>query len=380
MARRIGGRARVALNQNGRYAKLSWQSFGLLSKGCIQRKHPPMAVSIDDVAQRANVSTSTVSRVINGRNIVNAETRQRVEAAIRELGYRPNVFARGLMLQRSHILGFVLPDLHGEFYSEIIRGANLRAKSLAYHLILASITPDDDEISPLSSRSAHGMVDGLAVMVSELTERSYQELRNALVPVVLLDGTLPDSPHDSVQIDQRSGTVALIRHVIAHCGIRRVVFVGGHSTNLDTMERLRACRDVLRDNGLEIFPHDVHYLNYEYDTAFSLGERCVHDWAGVETCVFAANDEMAAGIVHAALSRGVSVPTNLRVVGFDDTRLARIMRPRLTTVHVPMQELGATAVQLLVDRLADPGAPPRSVVLEPQLIVRDSCGSNETHV
>ncbi len=334
-----------------------------------------MAVSIEDVAQRANVSISTVSRVINGRNIVNAETRQRVEAAIRELGYRPNVFARGLMLQRSHILGFVLPDLHGEFYSEIIRGANLRARALGYHLILSSITPDDEEMSPLSACSAHGMVDGLAVMVSELTERSYQSLRMVSVPIVLLDGTFADTPHDSVQIDQRLGTVALIRHLMNHGGVRRFVFVGGHSTNLDTMERLRACRDVLRETGIEIIPGDVHYLNYEYETAFRLGESCVQDWAGFDTCVFAANDEMAAGIVHAALSRGISVPANLRVVGFDDTRLARIMRPRLTTVHAPMQELGAMAVELLVQRLANPNAPPRAMMLEPQLMVRDSCGS-----
>lgn len=339
-----------------------------------------MAVSIEDVAQRANVSISTVSRVINGRNIVNSETRLRVENAIRELGFRPNVFARGLMLQRSQILGFVLPDLHGDFYSEIIRGANLRARSLGYHLIISSIDPADERRGILSSVGNHGMLDGIAVMVSELDETSQQSLGEISVPVVLLDGKMPQSPHDSVQIDQRRGAAAITQHLIQACGVRRIVFVGGHSTNIDTMERLRACRDVLREAGMELQSSDIHYLDYEYHTAYSLGERRVHEWAGPGICVFAANDEMAAGIVHAAMSRGLAVPGDLKVVGFDDTRLARIMRPRLTTVHVPMQELGAMAVELLVKRLAEPNAPIHTMLLEPQLMIRDSCGAHSPQV
>ena len=103
-----------------------------------------MPASIEDVAKRANVSISTVSRVINRKKIVNAQTRERVEEAIKELGYRPNVFARGLMLRKSNILGLVLPDLHGEFYSEIIRGANQKTRELGYHLLVSSVSADDD--------------------------------------------------------------------------------------------------------------------------------------------------------------------------------------------------------------------------------------------
>src|SRR3954464_9954427 len=126
-----------------------------------------MPASIEDVARLANVSISTVSRVINRRALVNEETCKRVEAAIRELSYRPNAFARGLMLRKSGIVGLVLPDLHGEFYSEIIRGANLRARELGHNLLLSSALPGDNAEGWLSMIGQHALVDGLAVMVSD---------------------------------------------------------------------------------------------------------------------------------------------------------------------------------------------------------------------
>src|SRR3990172_2302580 len=126
-----------------------------------------MPSSIEDVARLANVSISTVSRVINRRPVVNKETCERVEAAIRELRYRPNAFARGLMLRKSGIVGLVLPDLHGEFYSEIIRGANSQAREMGHNLLVSSALPGDDAESWLAAIGQHGLVDGLAVMVSD---------------------------------------------------------------------------------------------------------------------------------------------------------------------------------------------------------------------
>jgi hypothetical protein len=126
-----------------------------------------MPASIEDVAKLANVSISTVSRVINRRKLVNEVTCERVEAAIRELQYRPNAFARGLMLRKSGIVGLVLPDLHGEFYSEIIRGANLQAREMGRNLLVSSALPGDDADSWLSAIGQRGLVDGLAVMVSD---------------------------------------------------------------------------------------------------------------------------------------------------------------------------------------------------------------------
>jgi LacI family transcriptional regulator len=337
-----------------------------------------MPASIQDVADRANVSISTVSRVLNRRNLVNSETRKRVESAISELGYSPNVFARGLMLRRSHILGLVLPGLHGEFYSEIIRGADKRAQSLGYRLMVSSVGAADNGSEFVDIVGGHGMVDGLAVMISEVNARTQATVERLKAPLVVLDGDFEGVKHDSVVIDQRMGAVAMMRHLLDERRARRVVFIGGPATNIDTMERLGAYRQAMEEAGLEVAASDVRHLDYEYDTAYELGLERVKEWARRRAAVFAANDEMAAGIIAAANRRGVDVPDDLPVVGFDDTRVAIMTRPRLTTVRVPMSSMGAAAVDLLVQRLENPKRPSTKLTLESELVVRESCGNGAT--
>ncbi len=334
-----------------------------------------MPASIEDVAKLARVSISTVSRVINRRELVNENTRARVESAIRKLGYRPNAFARGLMLRRSEIVGLVLPDLHGEFYSEIIRGANQQARESGYNLIVSSARDGDDSHSLLAALRQRSLIDGVAVMVSEITDRVQEALAELHLPVVLVDGDLELPGHDSVVIDQRAGAQAIMQHVVRDCGARRVIFVGGLKTNVDTIARLDVCRQVLGAAGLPLDDADVFHLDYQYETAYQLALERVREWAGPGRCVFAANDEMAAGIVAAAPAPGVAVPQDLGVVGFDDTRVARMTRPALTTVRVPMSRMGATAVELLCRRIAEPHRPARRIPLVPELVIRESCGA-----
>lgn len=331
---------------------------------------PP--VSISDVARRANVSISTVSRVVNRRSVVNHQTRARVETAIRELGYQPNAFARGLTLGRSEIVGLVLPDMHGEFYSEIIRGADAQARESGYSLVVSSAR-DDDGHSVLEAIQKRTLLDGVAVMMSEITHRVAEVLARFRVPLVVLDDEIEGVPHDSVLIDQRFGGMALTRHLLQRTGGRRIIFLGGPETNLDSRARLDACREVLAEAGLQIAPADVLHLDYGYDTAFRVAREQIRQWTGSGHAVFAANDEMAAGVVAAATASGVRIPDDLAVVGFDDTRIARMTRPALTTVRVPMSRMGAEAVRLLCQRIADPRAAVTRISLRPELIVRDSC-------
>jgi len=334
-----------------------------------------MPVSVADVARRASVSISTVSRVINRPELVSAKTRARVEAAIGELGYRPNAFARGLMLRKSEIVGLVLPDLHGEFYSEIIRGANIQARESGYNLVVSSARDGDDSHSLLNAIQQRTLLDGVAVMVSELTDPIRAVLGDFRLPFVVLDDDIEGAPHDSVLIDQAHGALAMMRHLVDGCGARRIIFVGGLETNLDTIARFEAYRQVLSESRLSFSANDVYYRDYQYETAYNLAAQRVQSWAGPRSCVFAANDEMAAGIVAAALAAGLSVPKDLGVVGFDDTRVACMTRPPLTTVRVPMAKMGAKAIELLCQRIADPQRPPTRIFLQPELIVRQSCGS-----
>ncbi|MBL8878950.1 MAG: substrate-binding domain-containing protein [Phycisphaerales bacterium] len=156
--------------------------------------------------------------------------------------------------------------------------------------------------------------------------------------------------------------------------MRRIVFLGGHETNVDTVARLDACRKVMTAAGLELNSGDIHFLDYEYDTAYRYALTNVRSWIGPDAAVFAANDEMAAGVIAAAAAQSVAVPRDVRVVGFDDTRMARMTRPLLTTVRVPMSEMGAQAISLLCARIAEPQSPTKHVSLRPELVVRESCG------
>lgn len=332
-------------------------------------------VSIEDVARAANVSISTVSRVFNNSSLVNEKTRRRVESAIRRLGYRPNAFARGLMLRRSDLVGLVLPDIHGEFYSEIIRGATRKAREFGYNLVVASTGESDDSQSILSTFQQRTLLDGVAVMPSEVTDHLEAVLRTFPLPFVVLDDDIEGVAHDSVIINQKRGAEALVQHLVRVCGAQRLIFVGGPETNFDTIARRDACREVLTRAGLSLALRDTYHLDYQFETAYVLAARELSQWAGADAVVFAANDEMAAGIISAATAAGVAVPRDLSVVGFDDTRIARMTRPALTTVRVPIERMGASAMELLCERLADPARQPVRISLDPELVIRESCAA-----
>ncbi len=310
-----------------------------------------MPASIEDVARKANVSISTVSRVINRRELVNIKTRERVEEAIRELHYRPNAFARGLMLRKSGIVGLVLPDLHGEFYSEIIRGANMQAREMETNLLLSSAQPGDDAQRWLAALGQRALLDGLAVMVSDTMASGIgPALAELSLPIVVLDGEIVGVEHDTVVIDQRQGAAAMMRHLLEDCSKQRIIFVGGLKTNIDTQARYKAYCEALKKANRKVDQEDVYYLDYTHESAYRLSIDKVGRWAGKDSAVFAANDEMASGIIAGAIAQDVSVPADLAVVGFDDTRMAQMTKPLLTTVHVPMSNMGATAIELLCQR------------------------------
>jgi LacI family transcriptional regulator len=281
------------------------------------------------------------------------------------------------MLRRSGIVGLVLPDLHGEFYSEIIRGANSQAREMGCNLLVSSALPGDDAESWLAAIGQHGLVDGLAVMVSDTLATGIGPTLAALnLPIVVLDDEIQGVEHDAVIIDQRQGAMDMMHHLVTDCGAKQVVFVGGPETNIDTQARYKAVRDTLRKARLKYQKKHVYHLDFTYDSAYRLAVEEASSWKGPNHFVFAANDEMAAGIIAGAVSQNISVPRDLGVVGFDDTRVAQMTNPLLTTVHVPMSRMGAEAVELLSQRIADRDSPAARVSLEATLVVRESCGCN----
>jgi len=328
--------------------------------------------TIHDVAHRADVSIATVSRVLNGNSRVSEESRRRVWAAAAELDYWPHGAARSLTTRRTHSLGVLLPDLYGEFFSEVIRGIDRAASQRRHHVLLSSSHADTGTVLA-AARAMRGRIDGLILMAPEAGSADAVEAIRRRFPVVVLNPSAPVEGCDSVSIANFQGALAATRHLIA-LGHRTIATIRGPAGNVDAEERLRGCREAMRGAGL---PGPALVLTGDFTEAS--GFRCAGEILRREprpTAVFAANDSMAVGLLSALATRGLEVPRDLAVVGFDDISIARFISPPLTTVRVDAYGLGRQAVELMLSR-GDPSlpAPTTHAVLPAPLVVRSSCGS-----
>jgi LacI family transcriptional regulator len=310
--------------------------------------------------------------VINTPARVAPETAARVQQAIDRLGYRPNVYAQGLMTRRSHLLGLLLPDIHGEFYSELLRGADMEARQAGLHVLVSSDagrsdSPDD---AGFFNSNIVGMLAGLAVMITEPNAALVRQLERLHLPLVVIDKDLTGPRTDRVLVDNGSGAREATEALLRTMNTADVFFLGGPEENFDTSERGRAFIDTLSSRGAGIGPGQVQYGTYDVEWGFAAGKALLSARKGYRTGVLAGNDEIAVGVLQAAASLGVSVPRELQIIGFDDTRIASMVRPQLSAVHVPMSEVGAGAVRLLLQRIQSPGSPGKTVTLPTKLVLR----------
>ncbi len=325
-------------------------------------------VTIHDVAARAGVSVATVSRVLNEKSVVREETRREVTEAAKALRYVPNIAARSLSIRQSHTIGIVLPDVHGEFFSEVIRGIDLAARKAGYHILVSGSHSDVGEMLAVLE-AMRGRVDGLVLMAPDVAPALLPEHLTAGLPLVLLNAA--DSTHDMMTIDNFGGARAMMKHLAA-LGHRRIAFICGPARNSDARERLRGYRHAMRELGSETVevPGD-----FTEEAGYAGAQRIV-DASPRPTAIFAANDAMAVGALAALAESGVVVPDQMAVTGFDDIPIARYVAPSLTTMRVDIAELGNRAFGLLHDALTrtSPRGPRRRERLNTTLIIRKSCG------
>lgn len=340
------------------------------------------APSIQDVAAAAGVSTATVSRVLNSPHLVSPETASKVKKAIEDLGYRPNLFAQGLMTRKSRVLGLALPDIHGEFYSELLRGADAEARKLKYHLLVGTEARDNEGQGQRDASGfghAFGLIDGLAIMITEPNEQLLKQALGSQLPVVVLDAEVSQPGIDSVVVDNATGMREAVEHLLSATSGGHLYFVGGPKENFDTRRRAETFIEVLKARGQTVRPEQVAYGDYSFDWGFTWGAKHLVNGAMTGASkggvgVLAGNDEIALGVLRAAQDANVDVPGRLKIVGFDDTRVASLVRPRLSTVRVPLAEVGAAAIDALVRRTEEPTRAATVTRLATKLIVRESSG------
>jgi LacI family transcriptional regulator len=327
-------------------------------------------ITIYEVAREAGVSTATVSRVINDRRHVRAETRQRVEAAMRDLGYVANRQARGLAGGRSKVIGLLVYELGSSYFNQLIRGIDAATAEIGYDLMLYTTHARRESEAQHAAELASGPADGLIFVLAVDIENYVGRLRRQGVPYVLLDHDrdVPDSTF--VTAANRRGAREAIDHLIG-LGHRRIGFITGTAGTSSARERLAGYRDALRAARVDYDPA----LVVKGDFLETRGYAATAQLLALEerpTAIFTSADTAAFGAVKAVRAAGLKVPRDISIVGFDDIPEASLVMPPLTTVRQPLQEMGATAVRLLRRLMDEPDATPRRTELLTELIVRES--------
>lgn len=342
-------------------------SFHFVTGYTVSSKPPAIprfaSVTIRDVAAAAGVSVATVSRVFNGIGPMREETAESVREAARRLRYVPHAGARSLSVRATHAVGALLPELHGEFFSEVIRGIDLAARRAGYHLLVSGSHSSREDMRAVL-QAVRGRVDGLIVMSPDLVPSALIDDLPHSVPVVMLNARVHGRP--SITIDNAGGA----REVVAHLhgrGYSDIVFLSGPAENIDAAERRRGYLSGMKRLGL--VPREIQG-NFTEESGYDAAGKLIA-LTPRPAAVFAANDAMAIGALAAFGEAGLRVPRDLALVGFDDVPIARFLSPPLTTAKVPIADLGRRGFEILLE--AD--TPPRNIRLKTQLVVRRSCGA-----
>lgn len=331
-------------------------------------RDPHRSATIKEVAAEAGVSVATISRVLNGKGPVREATSRRVMETAQALRYSPHGAARSLSTQRTNTIGLLLPDLHGEFFSEVIRGIDAEARRTGTHLLVSGFHSDQAEMSAVL-RAVRGRVDGLIIMSPDREAATICGHLPLGLPTILLNGV--SGTTRAITIDNYGGSVAMVQH-LRSLGHQRIAFIKGPEQNADAAERLRGYREAAGETACEEVEGD-----FSEDAGFAAAMRLLASTPR-PTAIFAANDAMAIGALSALRERSVAVPGEIALVGFDNIPIARYVTPPLTTVNVEIAELGRRAFELLAQRLHDESQDAQIEVLPTTLIIRASCGARQT--
>jgi len=324
--------------------------------------------TIMDVALKAKVSIATVSRVVNdSSHKVNSTTRKNVLNAIRELDYRPNALAKGLLKKKTMTVGIIIPDISNPYYAEIVRGIQDLADQFGYAIILLNTDRNQDRIIKhiyfLREKSADGIIFSGGIIHGEKVLSSLKELRER---VVVIGRHRVDFP--AVVIDNMGGAAKATQHLIGF-NHRRIGFVGGPDKSTSSRERLSGYKSALIQNSCPIDKNLIKKGDLTPRSGYLLAKELIQK--EVLTAIFAANDQMAFGAIRAAKELGSKVPEALSVVGFDNIPFSSYFDPSLTTVEIPMYHVGAAAMEMLVNLISGKHSE-KLRWFDTKLLVRDS--------
>jgi LacI family transcriptional regulator len=333
-----------------------------------------MPVTRKDVADLAGTSPAVVSYVLNGgpRSVL-PDTRERVLAAVATLGYRPNRIARSLRMSRTMTLGLVVPDNANPFFAELARAVEEAAFDKGYTLLMGNAVEDDARQTNYVRTFLDRQVDGLVLIPTHGPAGCLPELEQSGVPWVLLDRHIDSvTTASQVLVDNKRGAWDANTHVLGH-GRRRVACIAGPADVPPTTDRVTGWRQAVVDAGLPAGELPVMHVPFGRRAGYLAGLELLRSHGDLDA-LFITSDEQAIGVLRAAAELGLRVPDDLALVSFDGIAGSAYTIPALTTIRQPIDDLGRTAVELLLERVDDPACPPSTVRLPLSLVPRGSCG------
>jgi len=330
-----------------------------------------LTVTIYDVAREAGVSMATVSRVVNNNPNVKPQTRKKVFEAIERLGYRPNAVARGLASKKTTTVGVVIPDISNMLFSEVARGIEDIANMYHYNIILCNADKRKEKEIKVINTLLEKQVDGLLFMGGSVTDEHVQAFRTSSVPIVLCATRDETKQYPYVDIDHQQAAFDAVSALIED-GHRDIAMISGNLQDTNNgYSRYMGYKEALEANDLPFREEYVRVGNYRYDSGIE-SMKYFLELEQRPSAVFAANDEMAVGAIHAIQDNGLRVPEDISVMSVDNSRIASMVRPQLSAIAQPMYDIGAVSMRLLTKLMKNEKIEDTTVVLPHELVKRQS--------
>lgn len=330
-----------------------------------------MRITMKEIAKRANVSIKTVSRVVNGQGEISAETVRRVQEVIDELGYRPNLMARSLVTQRTNSIGLIVPNISNPFYPEVAQAVLSTARENNHNMLLCSHENDAGEQQQiLDSLVAQG-VDGIIIFPALHSLQQLARFADSYGPLVVVNDSLEHPKVSQVQADIIAGAARAVDYLIEK-GHSHIAMINAVRSPLERRWRERGFKQSMAAHGLlmgQMLPGDTAVT--DIDGGYNAAIRLLTDHPEI-TAIFCYNDMMAIGAVHACQELGFHVPNDCAIIGFDDISIASLVQPTLTSIRIDKYALGAEAARQLLSMLGDDVNVSPRVVLDVDLVVRQS--------
>lgn len=324
-----------------------------------------------DVAERAGVSVTSVSHVINQTRLVSDDLRERVLTAMNELGYQPNALARSLRRKETYTIGVIITNSADPFFAEVTRGVEDACFEQGYNIILCNSDSDLDKELLYTNALIKKRVDGILFLAAGgKSTKHIHTMQEQKIPLVVVDRYIPDLAVDTVLIDNARGGWLATHHLI-ELGHQRIGCITGPSDLSLSAERVTGYRCALQEAGLAVDETLIIKGNFQYETGYRAAQQFLAS-PNPPTALFACNDLMAIGAINVAIRQGCRVPRQLSIIGFDDIRMAAYTNPLLTTVAQPKYEMGFISTTMLLERIQTQEMAPRQKLLDTQLIMRES--------